>query len=39
LDIESGDSGTRVFAIIPVPKAATPEDESTTEPLQASEVL
>jgi signal transduction histidine kinase len=39
LDIDSGDSGTRVFASIPVQKAATPEDESTTEPLQASEVL
>jgi PAS domain S-box-containing protein len=39
LDIASGDSGTRVFATIPVPKAATPGDESTIEPLQASEVL
>ena len=39
LAIESGDSGTRVFATIPVPKAATPDDQSVTEPLQASEVL
>ena len=39
LAIESGDSGTRVFATIPVPKAATPDDQSLTEPLQSSEVL
>jgi signal transduction histidine kinase len=39
LNIESDSSGTLVFVTIPVPKAATPEDQGTTEPLQASEVL
>lgn len=34
LNIESGTSGTRVLATIPVPKAASPEDESKPEPLQ-----
>lgn len=39
LAIESGDSGTCVFATIPVPKVATPDDQSVREPLQASAVL
>jgi signal transduction histidine kinase len=39
LAIESGDSGTCVFATIPVPKDATPDDQSVKEPLQASAVL
>jgi signal transduction histidine kinase len=39
LKIESDSSGTLVFVTIPVTKAATPEDQGTTEPLHASEVL
>ena len=39
LAIESGDSGTCVFATIPVSKAATPDEQSVKEPLQASAVL
>ncbi len=37
MNIESGSSGTRVFATIPVPKAASSEGRSKAEPLQASE--
>jgi PAS domain S-box-containing protein len=36
LAIESGDSGTRVFATIPVPKASSSEDDTKPEPLQAA---
>ena len=36
MNIESDSSGTRVFATIPLPKAASPEDQSKAEPLQAS---
>ena len=39
LAIESGDSGTCVLATIPVSKAATPDEQSVKEPLQASAVL
>ena len=36
IHIESDSSGTRVFATIPLPKAASPEDQSKSKPLQAS---
>ncbi len=36
MNIESDSSGTRIFATIPLPKAASPEDQSKAEPLQAS---
>jgi PAS domain S-box-containing protein len=36
MNIESDSSGTRVFATIPLPKAASPEDQSNAESLQAS---
>ena len=36
MNIESDSSGTRVFATIPLPKAASSEDQSKAEPLQAS---
>jgi PAS domain S-box-containing protein len=36
MNIESDRSGTRVFASIPLPKAASPEDQSKVEPLPAS---
>jgi PAS domain S-box-containing protein len=36
MNIESDSSGTRVFATIPLPKDASPEDQSKAEPLQAS---
>jgi PAS domain S-box-containing protein len=36
LDIESADSGTRVFATIPVPKAAEPGAQTKAEPVQAA---
>jgi len=36
MNIESDSSGTRVFATIPLPKAASPEDQSKAEPLQAT---
>jgi PAS domain S-box-containing protein len=36
MNIESDSSGTRVFASIPLPKAASPEDQSKAEPLPAS---
>jgi signal transduction histidine kinase len=36
MNIESDSSGTRVFATIPFPKDASPEDQSDAEPLQAS---
>jgi signal transduction histidine kinase len=36
LDIDSGDSGTRVFARIPVTKTLSPNDHSRDEPLQAA---
>src|SRR5579864_288092 len=34
LDIESDDSGTRVFATIPIPKASSPNDQIKTEPIK-----
>ncbi len=37
MNIESDSSGTRVFATIPLPKAASSEGQSKPEPLQASE--
>jgi len=37
MNIESDSSGTRVFATVPLPKAASPEGQSKAEPLQASE--
>ena len=37
MNIESDSSGTRVFATIPLPKAASSEGQSKAEPLQASE--
>jgi PAS domain S-box-containing protein len=36
MNIESDGSGTRIFATIPLPKAASPEDQSKAEPLQAT---
>ncbi len=36
MDIESDSSGTRVFATIPLPKAASPEDQTKAELLQAT---
>jgi signal transduction histidine kinase len=36
LDIESGDSGTRLFATIPLPKAPEPGVQSETRPEQAA---
>jgi PAS domain S-box-containing protein len=36
LKIESDGSGTHVFATIPLPTAASPEDDSTVEPLQTA---
>ncbi len=36
LNIDSDGSGTRVLATIPIPKAASPEDESKAEPLQTA---
>jgi PAS domain S-box-containing protein len=36
MNIESDSSGTRVFATIPLPKAASPEDQSKADPLQAT---
>jgi signal transduction histidine kinase len=36
LKIESGGSGTRLFATIPVPKTASEEGQSKAEPLQAA---
>jgi PAS domain S-box-containing protein len=36
INIESGSSGTRIFATIPRPKAASLEDQSKAEPLQAT---
>ena len=36
MNIESDSSGTRVFATIPLPKAASPEDQTKAEPLQAT---
>jgi PAS domain S-box-containing protein len=39
MNIESDSSGTRVFATIPLPKAASPEDQSKADPLQASQTL
>jgi signal transduction histidine kinase len=35
MNIESDSSGTRIFVTIPLPKAASPEDQSNAEPLQA----
>ena len=37
MTIESNNSGTRVFATIPLPKAASSEGQSKPEPLQTSE--
>jgi PAS domain S-box-containing protein len=36
MNIESDSSGTRIFATIPLPKTASPEDQSKAEPLQAT---
>ena len=36
MNIESDGSGTRIFATIPLPKGASPEDQSKAEPLQAT---
>ncbi|MGA9510727.1 MAG: PAS domain S-box protein [Candidatus Sulfotelmatobacter sp.] len=36
MKIESDSSGTRIFATIPLPKNASPADQSKAEPLQAS---
>ncbi|HEX3738088.1 MAG TPA: PAS domain S-box protein [Terriglobales bacterium] len=36
LNIESDGSGTHVFATIPVPKVASPEEDSKAEPLQTA---
>jgi signal transduction histidine kinase len=36
MNIESDSSGTRIFAIIPLPKAASQEDQNKAEPLQAT---
>ena len=36
INIESDNSGTRVFATVPLPKAASPEDQTKAEPLQAT---
>ena len=36
MNIESDSSGTRIFATIPFPKDALPEDQSKAEPLQTS---
>ena len=36
INIESGSAGTRIFATIPRPKAASLEDQSKAEPLQAT---
>jgi PAS domain S-box-containing protein len=35
MNIESDSSGTRIFATIPLPKVASPEDQSNAESLQA----
>jgi signal transduction histidine kinase len=35
MNIESDNSGTRVFATVPVPKTPSPQEKSTAEPLQA----
>jgi signal transduction histidine kinase len=34
LDIESDDSGTRVLATIPIPKASSPNDQIKAEPIK-----
>jgi signal transduction histidine kinase len=36
MKIESDSSGTRIFATIPLPKGASPEDQSKVEPLPAN---
>jgi PAS domain S-box-containing protein len=36
MDIESDSSGTRVFATVPLPKAASPEDQTKAELLQTT---
>src|SRR3984957_3844031 len=36
MNIESDSSGTRIFATIPLPKSASPEDQSNTEPSRVS---
>jgi two-component system sensor histidine kinase UhpB len=36
MNIESDSSGTRIFATIPFPKAASPDYRSKPEPLQAT---
>jgi PAS domain S-box-containing protein len=36
MNIESDSSGTRIFATIPLPEAASPEDQSKGKPLQAT---
>ena len=35
MNVESDHSGTRIYATIPLPKAASPEDRSKDEPLRA----
>ncbi len=39
VNIESDKSGTRVFATIPIPRDATPEDQSKAEPKRATRLL
>jgi len=36
MNIESDSSGTRVFATIPIPSAAAPDDDSKVDPLQTA---
>jgi signal transduction histidine kinase len=36
MHIESDSSGTHIFATIPLPKGASPEDQSKVEPLPAN---
>lgn len=36
MNIESDSSGTRIFATVPLPKSASPEDQSNTEPSRVS---
>jgi signal transduction histidine kinase len=36
MNIESDSSGTRIFATVPLPKSASPEDQSKAEPVESS---
>jgi hypothetical protein len=36
MNIESGTSGTHIFATIPLPKIASPGHQSKSDPLQAA---